>query len=188
MVHEVIDEHADVLLVPREFVRVKLRDVEFEFLVAVVASVVAVGSVFGTVSPVVCSVDFVFTVDRFDDVDFTAGGPSDGIEVLAEHPECWPDSLAGRECNAGFYRAVLECKLAFGEHTCGGVLLPFVIFFLGADMQDAVLDVGVLFTACVVFPFVVAPAACACADFKSPFVGIDAVAVEFVVPEVLAVA
>ena len=184
MVHEIIDEHANVLFVPREFVRVELRDVHFVLLVAVIAGVVSVCRVFGTVRPVVCAIDDVFAVDGFDDVDFAAAGPSDFVEVLAEHPERRPDSLADRERDSGFYSAVLERKLAFGEHACGSVFLPFVVFFLRTDMQNSVLDVGVLFAACVVFPFVVAPAACARADFKTPFAGVDGFAVEFVVPEV----
>ena len=117
-----------------------------------------------------CAVDFVLGVDGFDDVNFAAGGPSDSVEVFTEHPECRPDSLACRECDARFYRAVLERKFAFGEHACGGVLLTFVVFFLGADVQDAVLDIGVFLAVCVVFPFVIAPAACACADIERPFV------------------
>ena len=184
MIHEIIDEHADVFLVPCEFVRVELRDIEFIFLVAIIAGIVAVRGVFGTVRPVVGTVNFVFCVDCFDDVDFTAGGPSDGVEVFTEHPECRPDSFADGEGDASFYCAVLERKLAFGEHACGSVFLPFIGFFLRADVQHPVLDVGVFFAACVVFPFVVAPAACARADFKTPFVCIDCVAVEFVVPEV----
>ena len=96
MVHEVVDEHADVLFVPCEFVCVELRDVELEFLVAVIAGVVPIGRVFGAICPVVCTVDFVLGVDGFDDVDFAAGGPSDCVEVFAEHPEGGPNSLAGR--------------------------------------------------------------------------------------------
>ena len=185
MVHEVIDEHADVFLVPREFVRVELRNVEFKFLIAVIAGVIAVGRVFGAVCPVVCTVDFVFAIDCFDDVYFAAGGPSDCVEVFAEHPECRPDSLAGRECNARFYRAVLERKFALGKHAGGGVLLTFVVFFLGADVQDAVFDIGVFLAVGVVFPFVVAPAACARSDFESPFACVNCLAVEFIMPEVL---
>ena len=184
MVHEIIDEHADVFFVPREFVRVELRDVHFMLLVAVVAGVVAVSRVFGTVRPVVCAVDDVFAIDGFDDVYFAACGPADGVEVFAEHPEGRPDSLACRECDTGFYGAVLERKFALGEHACRGVFGTFVVFFLRTDMQDAVLDVGVLFAVCVVFPFVVAPAARTRADVVSPFASIDFVAVEFIVPEI----
>ena len=62
--------------------------------------------------------------------------------------------------------------------------MPFVVFFLGTDVQYTVLDIGVFFAVGVVFPFVVAPAARACADVESPFAIVDSVAVEFVVPEV----
>ena len=163
----------------------ELRDVYFMLLVAVVAGVVAVGRVFCAVRPVVCAVDDVFAIDGFDDIDFATSGPADGIEVFAEHPEGGPDSLACRECNAGFYGAVLECELALGEHACRGVFGAFVVFFLRTDMQDAVLDVGVFFAVRVVFPFVVAPAARTRADVVSPFAIVDFVAVEFIVPEVL---
>ena len=72
MVHEVIHKHADVLFVPCEFVIVELRDIEFKFLVAVAAGVVAVGGVLAAVSPMVGAVDDVFAVHCFDDVDFAA--------------------------------------------------------------------------------------------------------------------
>jgi len=184
VVHEVIDEHADVLFVPREFIRVELRDVHFVLLVAVVPGVVSVCRVFGTVGPVVRAIDDVFAVDGFDDVDFAAGGPPDGVEVFAEHPECGPDSFARGERDTGFYCAVLECELAFGNHAGRGVLLSFVVFFLRTNVQNPVLDVGVILAACVVFLFVVAPAVTACADFEHPFGCVDCFAVEFVVPEV----
>ena len=185
MVHEIIDEHADVFFIPREFVRVELRDVHFMLLVTVVAGVVAVSREFGTVRPVVCAVDDVFAIDGFDDVYFAACGPADGVEVFAEHPEGRPDSLACRECDAGFYGAVLERKFAFGEHACRGVFGTFVVFFLGTDMQNAILDVGVFLAVRIVFPFIVAPAAGTRADVVSPFAVVNGVAVEFIVPEVL---
>ena len=80
------------------------------------SSVVAVSCVFGTVCPVICSVYFVLAVDCFDNVDFAAGGPSNGVEIFSEHPEGGPNSFACRECNASFYRSVLESEFAFGEH------------------------------------------------------------------------
>ena len=183
MIHEIIDEHADVLFVPREFICVELGDVQFVFLLAVVAGVVAVGSVFGTVCPMVCAIDNVLAVDGFDDIDFAAGGPSGGVEVFAEHPEGGPNSFACRERNSRFYRAVLECKFALGKHTCRSVLGAFVVFFLRTDMQDAVLDVGVFFAIGIIFPFVVAPAACSCAYVVCPFAIVNGVAIEFIVPE-----
>ena len=183
MIHEIIDEHADVLFVPREFICVELGDVQFVFLLAVVAGVVAVGSVFGTVCPMVCAIDNVLAVDGFDDIDFAAGGPSGGVEVFAEHPEGGPDSLAGWECNSRFYCAVLEGEFAFGKHSCRGVFGTFIVFFLRTDVQDAVLDVGVFFAVGVIFFFVVAPAACASADVVRPFAVVNGVAIEFIVPE-----
>ena len=183
MVHEIIDEHADVLFVPREFICVELGDVQFVFLFAVIAGVVAVGGVFGTVCPMVCAIDNVFAVNGFDDVDFAASGPAGGVEVFAEHPEGGPNAFTCRERNSRFYRAVLECKLAFGKHTCRSVLGAFVVFFLRTDMQNAVLDVGVFFAVGVIFFFVVAPAACTSADVVRPFAIVNGIAIEFIVPE-----
>ena len=133
----------------------------------------------------VCAIDNVLAVDGFDDVDFAAGRPTDGVDVFAEHPKGGPDSLAGWECNSRFYCAVLEGEFAFGKHSCRGVLGTFIVFFLRTDMQDAVLDVGVFFAIGIIFPFVVAPAACSCAYVVCPFAIVNGVAIEFIVPEKL---
>jgi len=84
VVHEVIHKHADVLVVPCELVIVELRDVEFKFLIAVIAGIVAVISVLAAVCPMVGAVDDVFAVHGFDDIDLAAGRPAYGIDVLAE--------------------------------------------------------------------------------------------------------
>ncbi len=84
VVHEVIHKHADVLFVPCELVVVELRDIEFEFLITVIFGVVAVGCILAAICPMVGAVHDVFAVHRFDDVDFAAGWPAYGVDVLAE--------------------------------------------------------------------------------------------------------
>ena len=184
LVFKVIYVHCDEFFVPDHLVRVELRDVKFLACAVVILGVVTVAGVVAVVLPVVCAIDDVFVVDGFDNVDFATGGPAYFVYVLPEHPECGPDSLAGRECNAGFNGAVGETELVLGNHARRGVLGTFIIFFLRTDMQNSVLDVGVLFAVRIIFPFVVAPAACARADFKTPFACVDCVAIEFLVPEV----
>ena len=150
-----------------------------------IVGVVAVIGVAAFILPVVGAVHDIFAVDGFDDVDFAAGRPTDGVDVFAEHPKGGPDSLAGRERNSRFYCAILEGEFAFGKHSCRGVLGTFIVFFLRTDMQDAVLDVGVFFAIGIIFPFVVAPAACSCAYVVCPFAIVNGVAIEFIVPEKL---
>ena len=184
VVLEVIDIHGDEFFVPSEFVRVELRDVQFLFRSMKIACVVAVAGVQPIVLPVVGAVDNALVVDGFDDVDFAAGGPTHFIDVFSEHPEGGPDPFAYGERNAGLDCAVGECELALGNHARRSVAGAFVIFFVGADVEDAVLHVGVFFAPGVVFFFVVAPAATACADFESPLGCVDDCTVEFIVPEV----
>ena len=103
---------------------------------------------------------------------------------FSQHPEGGPDAFARGERDAGFHGAVGKAELAFGNHSRRGVACTFVAFFVGADVENAVLDVGVFATVGVVLPFIVAPTVCACADFECPLVGVDGRTFEFVAPEV----
>ena len=173
VVLKIIYVHHDELFVPGEFVCMELGDVKFFLCAVVVAGVVTVLGVVPFVLPVVGAVHDVFTVDGLDDVDFAAGRPGDLIDVFAEHPEGGPDALAGGERDACFYGAVGKAELALGNHSCRGEAGAFVAFFVRADVENTVFYVGVFATVGVVFPFVVAPAACAGADFECPLVGVD---------------
>ena len=184
VVLEIIDIHGDEFFVPSEFVRVELRDVQFLFCSMEIACAVAVAGVLPFVLPVVGAVDNALVVDGFDDIDFPAGGPTHFIDVFSEHPEGRPNSLTYGERDAGLDCAVGECELALGNHARRSVAGAFIIFLVGADVEDAVLHVGVFFAPGVVFLLVVAPAATARTDFECPLGGVYGGTVELVVPEV----
>src|SRR5258708_33351619 len=64
------------------------------------------------------------------DVHLAAGGPGDRPDVLAQHPESGPDTLAERKFDSGLNPAVLPAKIggmrggawAAGLKTCRGVV------------------------------------------------------------------
>ena len=173
VVLKIIYVHHDEFFVPSEFVCMKLGNVKNGACSVKITGVVAVFGVVAFVLPVVGAVHDVFTVDGLDDVDFAAGRPGDLIDVFAEHPEGGLDSLAGGERDACFDGAVGKAEFSFGNHSRRGVACAFVAFFVRADVENTVFYVGVFATVGVVFPFVVAPAACAGADFECPLVGVD---------------
>ena len=96
VVLEIVYIHRDDFLIPSEFVCMELRDVDSFFGSVEIARVVAVAGVLAVIGPVVGPVDNALVVDGFDDVDFTAGGPGNLVDVFAEHPERGPYSLACR--------------------------------------------------------------------------------------------
>lgn len=184
VVLEIVNVHGDELFVPGEFVCMELGDVEFFLCAMEIVGVVAVIGLLAFGLPVVGAVYDIFAIDGFDDIDFAAGGPGDLIDVFSQHPEGGPDAFARGERDAGFHGAVGKAEVAFGNHSRRGVACTFVAFFVGADVENAVLDVDVFATVGVVLPFIVAPTVCACADFECPLVGVDGGTFEFVAPEV----
>ncbi len=182
VVLEVVYVHGDDFAVPYHLVIVELRDVEFLFCSVEIVRVVAVFGVVAFVLPVVGAVDDILAVYCLDDVDFATGRPTDCIDVFAEHPEGGPDSLARGERDAGFDGTVGKAELALSNHAGRCVFCSLVVFLVCADVEDAVLHVGVLAAAGIVLPLVVAPAASARADLEGPLGGVNGV--ELVVPEV----
>src|ERR1051326_6720749 len=109
--------------------------------------------------------------DIFHDVDLAAGGPARLVDVIAEHPECGPDSLTARDLDAGLETAVVLRELALGFEAGGGVVARHAVwagvFFLnGFDDQVAIMQRGVLGADGVVLEFVIAPAAAS--GFQNP--------------------
>src|ERR1700687_3018606 len=53
-----------------------------------------------------------FLADVLHDVDFAAVGPPGFVDVVAQHPECGPDSLSARNLDAGLEAPIGLRKLA----------------------------------------------------------------------------
>jgi len=53
----------------------------------------------------------------FHNVDFVASGPADSIDVIAQHPESRPNTLAIRHAHASFHITIGESLFIFGINT-----------------------------------------------------------------------
>src|SRR4029077_19727742 len=110
--------------------------------------------------------------DIFHDVDFAAGRPANGIDVVTEHPERGPDSLAFWDLETR-----LETPVGLGEVSSSlkpsrGVVSSNPVgarecFLKYRNDEIAIFLEGILGTVGVVLEFVVAPAVAA--SFENPF-------------------
>src|SRR5215467_8989951 len=129
--------------------------------------------------------------DVFHDVDFTGRRPAGEGDVVAEHPESGPRSLACRDFDARFKAAVSLAEKTLGLEAGGSVVARNAVragegsaFLLRGDDKIAALDVSVLQAVGVALEFIVAPAFAA--QVVSPLLGIrrrTVWTVEFVGPD-----
>src|ERR1041385_1966957 len=104
--------------------------------------------------------------DIFHDVDLTAVGPMDSIDIVAQHPECRPDALAKRNLNPRFETAIGLAELAPGEQSGRGVVTSSVVsasesFLDRLNDQRSILNVRVCCSARIGLELVIAPAVAA---------------------------
>src|SRR5580698_2035091 len=100
--------------------------------------------------------------DIFHDVDLAAVRPRHLVDVCAEHPERWPDSLSPRNLDSGlessirlrkFPRGLQARRSVVAHHSLGAGVLLLENF----DNEVAILLVGIPRAVRVVLQFVVAP-------------------------------
>lgn len=124
--------------------------------------------------------------DVLQDVDFAAGRPPGGADVVAEHPERRPDTLAFGDLDARLEAAIGPARLALGQQARRGVHLAAQRFLARGDHQIAVaVERGVLRAVGVVLELGVAPAVVV-AEIEPPLGRIDGGAVgplELVAPD-----
>ena len=114
MVHHIVEQDLDLVLLPDEREHVELigkRGREFERWCddTVVLSLRIVGA------PVAGAVHQTRLVSHeLHDVDFTASGPTDLVDVRTEHPQGRPDALSDGQYGADVDPAVLKVKDALG--------------------------------------------------------------------------
>src|SRR5437660_10782285 len=60
--------------------------------------------------------------DIFHDVDLTAVGPMNSIDIVAQHPECRPDALAKRNLDPRFETAIGLAELGLREQSGRGIV------------------------------------------------------------------
>src|SRR5215470_4234353 len=103
--------------------------------------------------------------DVFHDVDFTGRRPAGGGDVVAEHPESGPHSLACRDFDARFKAAVGLAEKPLGFGAGGSVVARNAVragegsaFLLRGDDKIAALNLSVLQAVGVALEFIVAPA------------------------------
>src|ERR1700693_1107383 len=163
----------------------------------VLAPGVIVGGTAGGNRPVrgaVIDIDVVIErAEVLHDVDFAASRPTDRIEVLAEHPECWPNALTERGFDAGDDHAILPtvirgvcgCSRTAGLQS-GRRVLPGAAAHRADDQIAVAILEDVLAGIGIGFSLTVAPSAVA--EIVIPFGGIGWAAgrpVELVAPDEL---
>src|SRR5713226_1248973 len=129
-----------------------------------------------------------FFADVLHDVDLAAKRPFRGGDIVAEHPERRPDSLALRDPDPCFEASVLLSELPCGLQPCRGVTTcnaMWVCISLARCCYDklAVLLMSVLRPGGVILQLVVSPAVAAGLDH--PFSGVwrrSVCAVELIAP------
>jgi hypothetical protein len=104
-----------------------------------------------------------FPTDSFHDVDLAAVRPASSVDVVTQHPKCWPDTLAVRDLDSGFKPSVGLAELVLCEQSCGSVVAgdfvrPRKGFLERFDYQPTILDIRVCCAAGIGFQFVVTPA------------------------------
>ena len=107
--------------------------------------------------------------DVFHDVDFAAGRPAFRLNVLTQHPEGGPYSLAAGDLDARLEASIGLLEFPLCLEPGGGVAIqhavPIAVGFVArSDDQVAILQLNVLQMVGVVLQFVVAPAIAAGLD------------------------
>ena len=115
---------ADVVVSEVNPVGVPFNGVGVEILPGFVAfSLFVIGGMFSVAMEVSVDVN-VFRVfsDEFEDVDFAATGPTDGINIVAKDPDGGPDSGALRDFGADFDLAEFPTRESLGVKAGRGVI------------------------------------------------------------------
>ena len=125
-------------------------------------------------------------VDRFYDVDLTGSRPFAIRTVLREHPERGPQTLAGRELDAGFDAAILECEAVLGVYSPGCKVVTVGRFAARRDLENAVNQLRIVRQ--VVLQFIITPTRrkpllATVTRRKEPGFGIQLRAVKLVIPD-----
>src|SRR5690349_8798601 len=89
-----------------------------------------------------------FPADILHDVDLAAVGPVNGIDVVAQQPECRPDALAIRDLDSGFETAIGLAELVLGEQSGRGVVASYLVS-AGKLFLDRFDDERTVFHMCV---------------------------------------
>src|SRR5229473_306875 len=85
-----------------------------------------------------------FLADIFHDVDLAASGPADGTDVVTQHPECRPETLAVGNFNSRLKPSVGLSELILSEQSGRSVVASYAVgpgkgFLERFDYQQALL-------------------------------------------------
>jgi hypothetical protein len=70
------------------------------------------------------------------EVDLAALRPSDVVEVMAEHPDCRPDSATGCNAHPHLHPAMCERHPTLGDQACRRECAAVVDVWIGASHGD----------------------------------------------------
>src|SRR5260370_29457557 len=109
--------------------------------------------------------------DIFHDFDLTARGPAGRIDIVTQHPERRPDTLAVRDPDSRFKPAVGLGELILSEQSrrcvfASSVIRPRESFLERLDYQQATVAIRVCIAARIGLQFVVTPTVAA--NIKPP--------------------
>src|SRR5437588_580310 len=103
-----------------------------------------------------------FLTDIFHDVDLAASWPAGGTDVVTQHPESRPDTLAVRDLNSRLEPSVGLTELIPGEQSCRCVVASYTVsslegFLECLNYQESTFLIRVGSATRISFEFVVAP-------------------------------
>ncbi len=116
----------------------------------------------------------------FHNVDFTASGPSDLANVLAEEPEGGPDALTHWELCSSFDFTVGSEELVSCYHSSRCITIATIVLSVSLNHKVAACDERVFTSISVVFELIVALSDRA--SLERPFALVDIATIEFITP------